>query len=233
MADAWGVVWDQPQPYAPLAEAQERWAQARRDDALPDLALFLEHEPTVTLGRRGRTQHLLVPETTLASRGIALHRAARGGDVTYHAPGQLICYPILRLGALGADAHGYLYNLEEIALRTCADFGVEAYRVAGKNGAWTAAGKVAAIGFHLRRGITIHGMSFNVNLDLSGFQTIVPCGLVGDRVASLATLLGSAAPDVPTVRAAMWKHFETVLQRPLTPMPPEALISNSNYGTMG
>lgn len=225
MVNAWGVVWDTPQPYAPLAAAQEDWARARWTNQLPDLALFLEHEPTVTLGRRGRTQHLLVSEAELTARGIALHRATRGGDVTYHAPGQLVCYPILRLGTLGADAHGYLHNLEEIALRTCADFGIEAYRVAGKNGAWTDAGKVAAIGFHLRRGITIHGMSFNVNLDLSGFQTIVPCGLVGDRVASLATLLGADAPDVPTVRKAMWRNFEMVMERPLTTMPPTALAA--------
>ncbi len=223
MPAAWGVIYPTPQPYEPLARKQECWARARHANQLPDLVLFLEHEPTVTLGRRGRTQHLLVPPETLAARGIALHRSARGGDVTYHAPGQLVCYPILRLGALGADAHGYLYNLEELAIRTCSDFGVSAFRVAGKNGAWTKDGKLAAIGFHLRRGITIHGMSFNVNLDLTGFDTIVPCGLVGDPVTSLATILGKRAPALSAVRESMREHFATVFGRPLAPHSPAEL----------
>ena len=205
-----------PQPFADIQALQEEWARARYADAIPDTVLFLQHTPVITLGRRGRTQHLLASESLLAERGIALHRASRGGDVTYHAPGQWIIYPILKLGALGADAHGYLHNLEEVTIRTCADFGIQAERVAGKNGAWTTAGKIAAIGFHLKRGVTLHGMSVNVSVDLAGFQLIVPCGLVGDPVCSMETLLQDATPAMETVREQLRLNFEAVFQRRLT-----------------
>lgn len=206
-------IWSAPQPYGEMARYQEQLALARYEDRVPDLLLMLEHTPVVTLGRRGRTQHLLCTPDELRARGIDFHTASRGGDVTYHAPGQWILYPILRLASLGSGAHGYLYKLEEVAMRTCASFGVEAFRVEGKNGAWTQAGKIAAIGFHVKRGITIHGMSFNVNLDLSGFNTIVPCGLIGDPVCSLHTLLQEKTPAMETVRECLQQHFMDVFQR--------------------
>jgi lipoyl(octanoyl) transferase len=215
VSSARGFFITRPQPYSPTAQLQQHLAAARHAETIPDTVLFLEHEPTVTLGRRGRTEHLLLSPETLAARGIALHTASRGGDVTYHGPGQLVLYPILQLRGLHVGAHGYLHQLEEIAIRTCASFDIHAFRVAGKNGAWTDAGKLAAIGFHIQRGITLHGMSFNVAPDLTGFSTIVPCGLHGDPVCSLHTLLGDRAPDLATVRAAMAEHVQTVLQKPL------------------
>ena len=221
--NGWTCSFDEPQPYERLAQWQEELAAARHAGRIPDTVLFLEHRPVVTLGRRGRTQHLLASAEGLRAQGIELHRAGRGGDVTYHAPGQLILYPILRLGALGSGAHGYLHQLEEIALRTCADFGVAAFRVAGKNGAWTQAGKIAAIGFQLKRGITLHGMSLNVDPDMRGFGLIVPCGLVGDPVCSLRALCGDRTPSVPAVRARMRIHFESVCGRTLTDVTPEEL----------
>jgi lipoyl(octanoyl) transferase len=133
--------------------------------------------------------------------------------VTYHAPGQVVIYPILRLGSHEADAHGYLYNLEEIAIRTAADFGIDAFRREGMNGAWTDAGKIAAIGFRLKRWVSCHGMSFNVDLDLSGFNSIVACGLEGEPVASLQTILGNACPSVEQVTERMRHHFEAVCGR--------------------
>ncbi len=196
---------------------QRALLNARISDAIPDVVLFLEHHPVVTLGARGRTNHLLVSEERLAEMGIDLVRAERGGDVTFHGPGQLVMYPVLRLGSNRADSHGYLHNLEEIAIRTAASFGVAAYRRPGLNGAWTDAGKLAAIGFRLKRWVTFHGMSFNVRGDLPGFQTIVPCGLVGERVATLQTWLGSRTPAVTDVRAAMAGHFEEVCRRQLSP----------------
>ncbi len=220
---AWAVTFDSPQPFEPIATAQMQLAVARGEDRIPDTVLFLEHCPVITLGRRGRTQHLLVSPETLRARGIDFCTASRGGDVTYHGPGQLVIYPILRLGALGADAHGYLFNLEEIAIRTCADFDVQARRVPGKNGAWTEAGKIAAIGFHLKRGITLHGMSFNVDPDLADFEVIVPCGLEGDPVCSLRSLLGERAPALADVRERMSTHFETVCGRRLETKYPDDL----------
>ena len=169
-----------PVRYADGVRFQEALVAARQADQIPDTVLFLQHQPVITLGRRGRTQHLLASPEVLARHGVDLVTASRGGDVTYHGPGQLVIYPILKLGSAEADAHGYLHNLEEVAVRTAADFGVTAYRRAGMNGAWTDSGKIAAIGFYLKRWVTMHGMRFNVDLDLAGFQFIVGCGLVGE-----------------------------------------------------
>ena len=208
------IVFDAPVPYADGLRIQERLVADRQAGRIPDTVLFLEHRPVVTAGNRGRTQHLLVAPEELAHRGIDYFVASRGGDLTYHGPGQLVMYPVLQLGGREADAHGYLNNLEEIAIRTAASFGVEAFRRAGMNGAWTQAGKIAAIGFRLKRWVTCHGMSFNVRVDLAGFQTIVPCGLVGEPVASLETLLGPSCPSVAEVRTAMMGHFADVCGRP-------------------
>jgi lipoyl(octanoyl) transferase len=205
-----------PVPYAVALRIQEELAARRAADSVPDTAIFLEHPPVVTLGARGRRNHLLISESQLAARGIDLYPASRGGDVTFHGPGQLILYPILKLGLNESDAHGYLRNLEEIAVRTAGSFHVRAFRRPGMNGAWTDHGKLAAIGFRLKRWVTLHGMSFNVSVDLAGFQTIVPCGLAGEPVTSLSVLLGAGAPILAAVRDAMAGHFETVCGRRLT-----------------
>ena len=142
-----------PVPYAPAAEAMERLVDARQRNAIPDTVLFLEHEPVVTLGNRGRDNFLLKSPAELAREGVHVAHASRGGDVTFHGPGQLVIYPILALGHGEADAHRYLDRLEETAIRTCADFGVAAFRVPGKTGAWTDLGKIAAIGVRFKRWI--------------------------------------------------------------------------------
>ena len=223
---AWAVLLDAPLPYASGLRLQERLHAARLAEAIPDTVLFLEHTPVVTLGARGRRDGLRVSPAELQSRGIDLVQASRGGNVTFHGPGQCVMYPILRLGRAKGDAHGYLFQLEEIALRTAADFGIPAFRRPGLNGAWTAAGKLAAIGFRLRRWVTLHGMSFNVNVDLAGFDLIVPCGLAGERVTSLRQCLGAGAPSVAQVRLRLARHFENVCRRRLEifpagqPLPP-------------
>ncbi|HOW96697.1 MAG TPA: lipoyl(octanoyl) transferase LipB [Kiritimatiellia bacterium] len=212
-----------PLPFSEGVELQERLVEARARGDIPDTVLFLEHAPVVTLGARGRTEHLKLSRDELAARGIELAPASRGGDVTYHGPGQLVMYPILKLGEREADAHGYLFNLEEVGLRTAADFGVQAWRRPGLNGIWTEAGKLAAIGFRIRRWVTMHGMSFNVDPDLGGFQAIFPCGL-REPVTSLRALLGGRCPALSAVRDRMAVHFGAVFQRPLAvrggnPMP--------------
>ena len=210
---AWGVYFNSPVSFADGLHIQEQLVRARQAEAIPDVVLFLEHKPVVTLGTRGRTNALIVAPDKLAALGIDFTRASRGGDVTYHAPGQLVIYPILKLGENEADAHGYAQNLEEIAIRTAADYGVKAFRRKGKNGAWTDSGKIAAIGFRLRKWVTMHGMSFNIDLDLAGFATIIPCGLAGEKVSSLKAILGTACPAVQDVRSRMARHFQTVFNR--------------------
>ncbi len=212
---AYALYFETPQSYHPCAKLQERLVAARIAGLIPDTVLFLEHRPVVTLGRRGRENYLKHSYEQFRDMGIEVVQATRGGDVTYHGPGQLVMYPILQLGSVEADAHGYLSNLEETAIRTAADFGVKAFRREGMNGAWTEAGKMAAIGFRLKRWVSSHGMSFNVDVDLAGFNTIVPCGLEGLPVASLQTLLGDQCPTVTKVRERMSAHFESVFARSL------------------
>lgn len=214
--NAWAVYFDSPMPFAEGVRLQERLHDARARDRIPDTVLFLEHAPVITLGTRGRTNHLLASPGRLKELGIDLVTASRGGDVTYHGPGQLVMYPIIRLGEREADSHSYLFNLEEIAIRTAADFNVAARRRKGMNGAWAEQGKIAAIGFRLKRWITMHGMSFNVRPDLSGFRLIVPCGLAGEPVSSLHEILGAACPALAAARDRMTAHFGAVCGRALT-----------------
>jgi len=211
----WAVQFKEAVPYQRGLDIQRRLLAARQADAIPDTVLILQHTPVVTLGNRGRDNYLLKTPEEYKELGIELFHVERGGDVTYHAPGQWVLYPIIRLGGSEADSHGYLWNLEEVALRTLADFGIAGFRREGKNGAWTEQGKLAAIGFRLKRWVAFHGMSFNVNLDLSGFQTIVPCGLIGQPVASMQTILGDKCPPMETVRDVLLKNFSEVCSRTL------------------
>jgi len=212
---AYSISFSDPVPYQVGLDMQRRLLKARQENRIPDTVLILQHQPVVTLGNRGRDNYLLKTEEEYRDLGIELFHAERGGDVTYHGPGQWVLYPILHLGGNEADSHGYLSNLEEVAIRTLGVFGIEGFRKEGKSGAWTEAGKIAAIGFRLKRWVSFHGMSFNVSLDLSGFQTIVPCGLVGEPVASLKTILGDACPEMGQVRDSLLNHFSEVCNRDL------------------
>ncbi len=196
-----------PVPYAAACTAQEQLVARRFRGEIPDTILFVEHPPVVTMGRRGRTDSLLSSPGRLATLGIELVESTRGGDVTYHAPGQIVVYPILSLRERGSDVHAYVNLLEEAAIRTAAEFGVEAHRLDDARGVWTKSGKLAAIGVRVSRGITSHGMSFNVDLDLSGFANIVPCGRHGDRATSLKEILGPASPSRGDVRARLCVHL--------------------------
>ncbi|MDF7805862.1 lipoyl(octanoyl) transferase LipB [Pontiellaceae bacterium B12219] len=215
MMKAWSVSFSAPVPYQEGLDIQRRLLKARQDNLIPDTVLILQHTPTVTLGNRGRANYLLKTEEEYRELGIDLFHAERGGDVTFHGPGQWVLYPVLYLGGNEADSHGYLFNLEETAIRTLGDYGVDGFRREGKSGAWTDAGKIAAIGFRLKKWVSFHGMSFNVSNDLMGFSTIVPCGLVGEPVASLKTILGEECPEMPLVRDSLLNHFSSVCNREL------------------
>ncbi len=214
---------EQPVPYAKAVSMQEKLVRDRIADQIPDTLLLLQHPPTITLGRRGRQEHLLTPLEQLQAHGIALETSARGGDVTYHAPGQWVLYPILKLGPREMGAHGYLRALENIAIGTAKTFGVNAYRRDGMAGAWCPQGKFAAIGFKFTRWVTWHGLSINVNLDLAGFDLIVGCGLVGEPVTSLKATLNENAPPLEAVGDEIIRQAETVFARTLSPIPPAEL----------
>ena len=177
-------------PYASGLELQERLVADRQAGRIPDTLLLLEHDPVFTLGRNAHREHVLFPEAELRARGFEVFETGRGGDVTYHGPGQIVGYPILDLSPDRQDVHRYVRDLEEVLIRTCGDYGVAAGRVAGMTGAWVGQSKIAAIGVRIARWVTSHGFAFNVGGDLAPFGLIVPCGLRGRGVTSLERELG-------------------------------------------
>ena len=215
-AKAYAVYFDKPLSYKDGLLIQEQILEARIKNLVLDTVLFLEHLPVITCGVRSKPEQILLSDSELKARKIEISKSSRGGAVTYHGPGQLIMYPIIKLGGNKADVHGYLNNLEEVAIRTAACFGVRAYRRPALTGAWTDEGKLAAIGVRFKRWITWHGLSFNVNPDLSGFSTIVPCGLANEKVTSLKSLLGDKCPSVKKAREHLANHFNSVCARDLT-----------------
>jgi lipoyl(octanoyl) transferase len=179
--------------YAAALDLQKRLVEARHAQRIGNTLLLLEHPAVLTLGRNSNRSNVLASDEFLASRGVQIHEINRGGDVTYHGPGQLVGYPILDLRSFSPrlGAVEYVRLLEEALIRACADFGVSAQRIAGRTGVWTLAGgsipekKVAAIGVHIARGITSHGFALNVTTDLRDFDLIVPCGISDRSVTSL------------------------------------------------
>ena len=182
-------------PYADGLALQERLVAERQAGRIPDTLLLLEHDPVFTLGRNARAEHVLFPEAELRARGFEIHETGRGGDVTYHGPGQVVGYPILDLAPDRCDVHRYVRDLEEVLIRTCADYGVAAVRVSGMTGAWVGDAKIAAIGVRIARWVTSHGFAFNVGGDIAPFGLIVPCGIRGRGVTSLERLLACAVPQ--------------------------------------
>jgi lipoyl(octanoyl) transferase len=179
-------------PYAEGLDLQARLVEDRKANRIPDQLLLLQHPPVITLGARARQDrtHLLAAPDALARAGIGLFEAGRGGDVTYHGPGQLVGYPILDLRPDRPDVHRYVRELEAVMIETAARFGVVAERVPGLTGAWVGPSKLAAIGVRVSRWITSHGFAFNVATDLSHFDLIVPCGIRDRGVTSLSQILG-------------------------------------------
>jgi len=176
--------------YADALARQRAAADALRAGAGPETLFLLTHPPVVTMGRRATEAHVLFSREELAARGVEVVETDRGGDVTFHGPGQLVGYPILDLRRRGLGAHTYLRFLEEKLIEVLADFGIDAFRDPAHTGVWTKAGKIAAMGIRVSAGVSLHGFALNVNTDLAYFGLIVPCGIEGRAVASMRQILG-------------------------------------------
>jgi lipoyl(octanoyl) transferase len=178
-------------PFASALGLQDRLVARRRRGEVPDTLLLLEHPAVITLGRNAQPGHVIVTDAERIAAGIEIHEAGRGGDVTYHGPGQLVGYPIVALEGARRDAHRYLRELEDALIAAVADYGVAASRVAGLTGVWVGDAKLAAIGVRIGTGwITSHGFALNVGRDVSGFGLIVPCGIRDRSVTSLTRCAG-------------------------------------------
>jgi lipoyl(octanoyl) transferase len=177
-------------PYAEGLQIQEQLVAERQAGRIVDVLLMLEHEPVFTMGRNARTENVLLSFEVLQARGFEVFETGRGGDVTYHGPGQVVGYPILELPTDRRDVHRYVRDLEEVMIRACADYGIVATRIAGKTGVWVGTEKVGAIGVRIARWVTSHGFALNVANDLEPFALIVPCGIRDHGVTSLSRLLG-------------------------------------------
>lgn len=176
--------------YGDAHELQKKLVDERTRGAIADTILLVEHPPVITLGRAAKEANVLLSRERLEARGFEVHEIGRGGDVTYHGPGQLVVYPIVDLKPDRQDVRKYVGSLEETMIRVARDYGVEAGRVAGLNGAWVGDRKIGAVGVRISRWVTMHGFALNVTTDLSHFEVIVPCGIQGKQVTSLARELG-------------------------------------------
>jgi len=193
--------------YQTALAIQKETERAVQNHAQPDTLLLLEHPHTLTIGRRGDGSAVLLDPAELKSKGVELFETNRGGKVTYHGLGQLVAYPIVNLSPDREDVHRYVRDLEEVVIRTLADFGIESSRIEGLTGVHTTEGKVAAIGVHIARWVTTHGFALNVNTDLSYFDLIIACE--GEPVTSMEKLLGHEVP-LPTVAERIVRRFAEV-----------------------
>jgi lipoyl(octanoyl) transferase len=197
--------------YADGVELQKSLVEQRRAGDVPDQLLLLEHPPVITLGVKARNDrsHIIASADLLQQQGVEVHETGRGGDVTYHGPGQLVGYPIIDLKPDRCDVHQYVRDIEEVMIRAARQFGVTAQRMPGLTGAWVGDEKLAAIGVRIARWITSHGFAFNVNTTLTHFDFIVPCGIPGKGVTSLEKLLGRHVP-MAEVAGEIVKAFSDV-----------------------
>ena len=190
--------------YAEAFEIQRQFAEQRKRAEIPDQLLFVEHPHVITLGRNGRRDNLLVPADLLGRAGVEFHETNRGGDITYHGPGQIVGYPVFDLRGWKRDVVAYVRTLEQVIIDAIRTFGVHGDRVAGATGVWVQGAKVAAIGVHISRWVTSHGFALNVTTDLNYFRYIVPCGLT-KPVTSLSALGLTASCE--EVKSALVREF--------------------------
>ena len=199
--------------YGESLELQKALVEERRAAHIPDLLLLLQHPPVITLGvRRASRSHIVASDAQLVDLGIEVHDTGRGGDVTYHGPGQIVGYPIMDLRPDRCDVHRYVRDIEEVMIRVCADYGVSAGRVPGLTGAWIGPEKIGAIGVRISRWVTSHGFAFNVSTNLDHFRLIVPCGIADRGVTSLEQAAGRTIP-LAGVEDAFVRHFCDVFDR--------------------
>lgn len=193
---------------------QRALVEERRAGRVPDLLLLLEHPHVITLGVKleAARAHLVATPELLAARQVEVHESGRGGDITYHGPGQIVGYPILDLRPDRCDVHRYVRDLEEVMIRAAADFGLEGGRIAGLSGAWVGADKLGAVGVRIARWITSHGFAFNVTTELDFFDLIVPCGIDTGGVTSLSRATGRQI-SLADAEASLVRHFGDVFDR--------------------
>jgi lipoyl(octanoyl) transferase len=213
--------------YAEAYALQKRVVAARKANAIDDVLLFCENPHVITQGRNGKREHLLASERVLQQKGVEYFETSRGGDVTYHGPGQIVGYPLLHLAAIKRDVVWYVRMLEEVMIRATADFGLRSYRVPGKTGIWIEVGateeKLGAIGVHISRWVTSHGFAYNVSTDLRYFDLIVPCGIADRKATSLERALGRAV-SLPEARSHLEHHFSEVFGLQLVSASPADLL---------
>jgi lipoate-protein ligase B len=211
-----------------LMEYQRAWdlqrevVAAKLESDLPDILILLEHNPVITLGRRGNRRHLRASPEVLATEGIEIYHVERGGEVTYHGPGQIVGYPILNLRNWHRDVSWYIFNVEEVLIRTLGDFGIEGSRNRLNRGVWVGDSKIGSIGVAITRWVTYHGFSLNVSPDMNHYHLITPCGLEGIEVTSIERILGGK-PDHRKVRVSISRHFQHVFDMELARMDMEDL----------
>ena len=203
--------------YGDAFRFQQSVAALREAGAMPDTLILLEHPPVLTLGRRANRVNILAPDEWLAREGVTVHQSTRGGDVTYHGPGQVVGYPIVDLRARKLGIAGYVHGLERVIIETLGRWGIEAHQDPAYIGVWSGSEKIAAIGVAVSRGITLHGFALNVCPKLAHFGLINPCGITERGVTSMAELLG-LLPPLEQVKAELVEEFSRVLR--MEPVPP-------------
>jgi lipoyl(octanoyl) transferase len=213
--------------YAEAYALQRRIVAARKAGAIDDVLLLCEHPHVITQGRNGKREHLLAGERLLHQKNVEYFETSRGGDITYHGPGQIVGYPLLNLAAIRRDVVWYVRMLEEVMIRATADFALASHRVPGKTGIWIQAGateeKLGAIGVHISRWVTSHGFAYNVSTDLRYFDLIVPCGIVDRKATSLEKALRRAV-SLPDVALSLKRHFGEVFGLETVRTPPADLV---------
>jgi len=218
--------------YAEAYALQERIVAARKAEVIEDVLLLCEHPHVITQGRSGKWEHLLASAHVLRQKGVEYYETSRGGDITYHGPGQIVAYPILNLGAIRRDVVWYVRMLEEAMIQATAEFGITAERVAGKTGIWVKSGdteeKLGAIGVRISRWVTSHGLAYNVSTDLRYFDLIVPCGIANRKATSLEKLLGRSL-DSKEVERRLAKHFGEVFGRQMKKAAREELLEKLEH----
>ena len=198
--------------YSDALQLQMRVCDAKKQGLADDVLLLLEHPPTITLGRNGKWGNLLASDAALAAKGVRKFEVDRGGDITFHGPGQLVGYPLMKLERGERDVHRFMRNLEDSLINVLAGYGIEAGRQGKLTGVWTKQGKIGAMGVHISRWITRHGFALNVNTELSYFDLIVPCGIAGKGVASMQSILGHAL-DLHEVAERYAREFAVAFDR--------------------
>ncbi len=214
------VCWLGLMPYAQAWELQKSLAAARLAGDQPDTLLLLEHPPVYTLGRNSGEEHILVSREALAARGATVERIDRGGEVTFHGPGQLVAYPIMRLEGAERSIAWLVDTLEQTIMLTLADYGIAGELLEGQRGVWTGGRKIASVGLALKRWVVMHGMALNVAPDLSYFGLINPCGHAETVMTSMEQALGHA-PDLVAVGDRFARHAARLFGRTLVPLTPQ------------